>query len=130
NAKAAMWLPIWPMDVGGDEIKAIDPMESESPKTRSASASILGRGRLSLRSISGQEGILRIWSFATGSGRQTAKKTRRVVLRKNNKRALKRMDTPILKGYQLYHNFVSPHVGLKGATPASKAGITVEGENK
>jgi hypothetical protein len=40
------------------------------------------------------------------------------------------MDTPILKGYQIYHNFVRPHEGLKGETPASKAGIKVEGENK
>ncbi|MDG6901601.1 MAG: DDE-type integrase/transposase/recombinase [Nitrososphaerota archaeon] len=45
-------------------------------------------------------------------------------------RGLKRMDTPILKGYQLYHNFIRPHEGLKGATPADKAGIKVEGDNK
>jgi hypothetical protein len=45
-------------------------------------------------------------------------------------RGLKRMDTPILKGYQLYHNFVRPHEGLKGATPAEKAGIKVEGDDK
>jgi hypothetical protein len=29
-------------------------------------------------------------------------------------RGLKRMDTPILKGYQLYHNYIRPHEGLKG----------------
>jgi len=45
-------------------------------------------------------------------------------------RGLKKMDTPILKGYQLYHNFVRPHEGLNGATPADKAGIKVEGKNK
>ena len=63
NAKAAMWLPISPVDEGGVEIKAIDPMESESPKTRSASASILGRGRFSLGSISRQDYLIHIWSF-------------------------------------------------------------------
>ncbi|MDV3277465.1 MAG: DDE-type integrase/transposase/recombinase [Nitrososphaerales archaeon] len=45
-------------------------------------------------------------------------------------RGIKRADTPILKGYQLYHNFIRPHEGLNGATPAERAGIKVEGENK
>lgn len=45
-------------------------------------------------------------------------------------RGLKRMDTPILKGMQIYHNFVRPHEGLNGDTPAERAGIRVEGENK
>ena len=45
-------------------------------------------------------------------------------------RGLKRMDTPILKGYQIYHNFVRPHEGLNGATPADRAGIKVEGQDK
>ena len=40
------------------------------------------------------------------------------------------MDTPILKGFQLYHNFVRPHEGLKGDTPADRAGIRIEGQNK
>ena len=51
------------LDAGGVEIKAIDPMESESPKTRSARSSILGRGRFSLGSISRQDSYLRIWSL-------------------------------------------------------------------
>ena len=45
-------------------------------------------------------------------------------------RGLKRTDTPILKGYQIYHNFVRPHQALKGKTPADLAGINVKGENK
>ncbi|MDG7009965.1 MAG: IS1/IS6 family transposase [Nitrososphaerota archaeon] len=45
-------------------------------------------------------------------------------------RGLKRTDTPILRGVQIYHNFIRPHEGLKGETPATKAGIKVEGENK
>lgn len=45
-------------------------------------------------------------------------------------RGLKRMDTPILKGVQIYHNFIKPHEGLNGRTPAEAAGIKVEGEDK
>lgn len=45
-------------------------------------------------------------------------------------RGLKTKDSPILAGYQLYHNFFRPHMALKGKTPAEAAGITVEGENK
>jgi transposase-like protein len=45
-------------------------------------------------------------------------------------RGLKTVDTPILKGYQLYHNFIRPHEGLNGNTPAERAGIRIGGENK
>ena len=45
-------------------------------------------------------------------------------------RSFKKMDTPILKGDQIYHNFIRPHMALHGATPAEKAGIHVKGENK
>jgi transposase-like protein len=45
-------------------------------------------------------------------------------------RGLQRSDTPILKGIQIYHNFIRPHEGLNGQTPAERAGIKVEGENK
>jgi putative transposase len=45
-------------------------------------------------------------------------------------RGLKRMDTPILKGVQIYHNYIRPHEGLNGDTPADRAGIRVRGENK
>ncbi len=45
-------------------------------------------------------------------------------------RGLKRMDTPILKGYQIYHNYVRPHEALKGKTPADLCGIEVRGKNK
>jgi transposase-like protein len=50
--------------------------------------------------------------------------------REKTMRALKTDDTPILKGYQIYHNFVRPHEALKGRTPAELAGIKVQGENK
>jgi len=45
-------------------------------------------------------------------------------------RGLKNKDTPILKGYQIYHNFIREHEGLDGKTPAEVCGIKVEGKNK
>lgn len=45
-------------------------------------------------------------------------------------RGLKRKDTPILKGYQVFHNYLRPHEGLDGKTPAEACGIKVEGGNK
>jgi putative transposase len=45
-------------------------------------------------------------------------------------RNLKTEDSPILKGMQIHHNFIRPHEGLNGDTPADRAGIKVEGENK
>ena len=45
-------------------------------------------------------------------------------------RSLKRLDTPILKGQQIFHNYIRPHMALGGKTPADKAGIEVKGDNK
>jgi transposase-like protein len=45
-------------------------------------------------------------------------------------RNLKRKDTPILTGYQIFHNYVRPHMALKGRTPAELCGIEVKGKNK
>ncbi|MDE1830183.1 MAG: DDE-type integrase/transposase/recombinase [Thaumarchaeota archaeon] len=45
-------------------------------------------------------------------------------------RGLKKMDTPILAGYQLFHNYIRPHMGLEGKTPSEVAGIKIEGNNK
>jgi hypothetical protein len=50
--------------------------------------------------------------------------------REKTMRGLKTKDTPILGGMQIYHNFVRPHEGLNGDTPADKAGIRVEGTDK
>jgi transposase-like protein len=45
-------------------------------------------------------------------------------------RGLKTKNTPILSGYQIYHNYIRPHEGLNGNTPAEACGIKVEGQNK
>jgi putative transposase len=45
-------------------------------------------------------------------------------------RGIKKSDTPILSGYQIYHNYVRPHEALEGKTPAEACGLKVEGENK
>jgi putative transposase len=45
-------------------------------------------------------------------------------------RGLKKMDSPVLKGAQIYHNFIKPHEGLGGKTPAEAAGIKVEGADR
>lgn len=44
-------------------------------------------------------------------------------------RGLKREDSPILGGMQVFHNYFRPHEGLGGKTPAEAAGIKIEGEN-
>lgn len=45
-------------------------------------------------------------------------------------RGLKIKETPILQGMQIYHNFIKPHEGLAGKTPAEACGIEIFGENK
>ncbi len=50
--------------------------------------------------------------------------------REKSMRGLKSEDSPILRGYKIFHNFVRPHSALNGQTPADLAGIKVEGSNK
>jgi putative transposase len=45
-------------------------------------------------------------------------------------RGLKKVDTPVIKGYQIFHNYVRPHEALDGKTPTEVSGIKIEGENK
>jgi len=45
-------------------------------------------------------------------------------------RTLEIPDSPILAGYQIFHNYIRPHMALKGRTPAELAGIRISGENK
>jgi len=50
--------------------------------------------------------------------------------REKTMRGLKTKNTAILTGYQLYHNFIRPHEGLNGKTPAEACGIKIEGQNR
>jgi len=45
-------------------------------------------------------------------------------------RGLKKDDSVMLSGYQLYHNYFRPHEGLDGKTPSEACGIQIEGKNK
>jgi len=45
-------------------------------------------------------------------------------------RGLKMLDTPILTGYQIYHNYMRSHESFNGETPAERCGIKIEGKNK
>ncbi|MGA8858120.1 MAG: transposase, partial [Candidatus Bathyarchaeia archaeon] len=45
-------------------------------------------------------------------------------------RGIKSEHSPLLEGYQIYHNYVRPHMGLDGKTPAEVAGIEVKGKDK
>ena len=51
--------------------------------------------------------------------------------REKTMRGLKRKDTPILKGYQIFHNYIREHEGLDGKTPAEMANLDLNlGQNK
>jgi transposase-like protein len=50
--------------------------------------------------------------------------------REKTMRSLKREDSPILDGYQIFHNYLRGHQALGGKTPAEACGIDVQGENK
>ena len=45
-------------------------------------------------------------------------------------RGIKKEDSPIIAGLQIYHNYVRPHMALEGKTPSEVAGIRVKGKNK
>lgn len=45
-------------------------------------------------------------------------------------RGIKKDDSVIISGYQLYHNYVRPHSALDGKTPADLCGIDIKGDNK
>jgi len=45
-------------------------------------------------------------------------------------RGLKKVDTSVLPGYQIYHNYFRPHEGIGNVTPAEKYGMKIEGDNR
>ena len=50
--------------------------------------------------------------------------------REKTMRGLKTKETPILTGYQIFHNYIRAHEGLDGKTPAEACGIEIKGKNK
>ena len=50
--------------------------------------------------------------------------------REKTMRGLKKKNTTILQGMQVFHNFIRPHEGLDGKTPAEACGIEIVGDNK
>ena len=46
--------------------------------------------------------------------------------REKTMRGIKKVDTKVLPGMQIYHNYVRPHEALDGKTPAEACGIVVE----
>lgn len=45
-------------------------------------------------------------------------------------RGVKSANSPLFDGYQIYHNYFRPHLGLDGKTPAEASGVKIEGNNK
>jgi putative transposase len=50
--------------------------------------------------------------------------------REKTMRGLKKKNTPILQGMQIFHNYIRPHEGLDGMTPSEACGIEIRGDNK
>jgi len=50
--------------------------------------------------------------------------------REKTMRGLKKGETPIITGYRIFHNYIRPHEGLDGKTPAEACNIKIEGNNK
>jgi len=49
--------------------------------------------------------------------------------REKTMHSLKKPETPVIPGYQIYHNYIRPHEALEGKTPAEACGIKVEGKD-
>ena len=45
-------------------------------------------------------------------------------------RGIKMAGSPTIAGFMTYYNFVRPHTGLGGRTPAGAAGIRITGHDK
>ena len=45
-------------------------------------------------------------------------------------RGIKKDDSVMFDGYQLFHNYLRPHQGLDGKTPSEACGIIIQGKNK
>lgn len=45
-------------------------------------------------------------------------------------RGLKKKDSVMFDGYQIYHNYIRPHMALDNKTPSEVCGIEIQGDNK
>lgn len=45
-------------------------------------------------------------------------------------RGIKKDDSVMFDGHQMYHNYLRPHMSLDGKTPSEVCGIKIEGDNK
>jgi len=70
------------------------------------------------------------WRGKTNDNRKMERLNGEIRDREKVMRSLKREDTPILTGYQIFHNHVRPHQALDGKTPAELCGIEVKGKDK
>jgi len=50
--------------------------------------------------------------------------------REKTMRSLKKDDSPIITGMQIHHNYIRNHMGIDNDTPADRAGIKINGNNK
>lgn len=41
-----------------------------------------------------------------------------------------KQDSIVFDGYQMYHNYIRPHMGLENKTPSEDCGIEINGDNK
>ena len=46
------------------------------------------------------------------------------------RRGVKSDKSPLFTGFAIYYNFIRPHMGLGGSTPAEAAGIKIHGTDK
>jgi len=67
--------------------------------------------------------------FFVGVSKEQYPKTDICVRKKQSHERL-RKKIHQLKGYEICHNYIREHEGLKGKTPAEACGITVEGKKK
>jgi hypothetical protein len=45
-------------------------------------------------------------------------------------RGVKKYNSIMFDGYQMYHNYLRPHMALDGKTPSEACGITIQGDDK
>jgi len=70
------------------------------------------------------------WRAQKGNEKMEAFNGNTVRAREKTMRSLKREDSPILDGHQIFHNYMRPHMALGGQTPSDCAGIKVKGDNR